>query len=299
MRVRHLGTWKEINKVFVRHNGVWKEVNKLFHNVNGVWKEGWNNAIEVTPDTIPSRNINFNLFTHVGSPSDPVQVVFDSGNNKEFLSTAIGTSAFNVGNFKAGSEIFITFGTGTIVAGRGGNGGRGTQSEDHSGTNPTAGGTGFQTGIACEVTNNGHIAGGGGGGGRGGGRYTYHSSGSGGGGAGGYHYATTASAVGTGIDATAIPEGYGGIGAGPQGDRNWSARATDGGLTTGGAGSNASNGDSNRGGKGGDLGQAGEQGYGGTHNQGPSAGGGAGNAVKGNNLITWVKLGTITGNRVN
>jgi hypothetical protein len=299
MRVKHSGNWKQVDKVFIRHNGVWKQVNKLFHKVNGVWKEGWNNAIEVPASSIPNRNINFNLFTHVGSPNEPVQVVFDSGNNKEFLSDNVNTPAFNVGNFVNGSEIIITFGTGTIVAGRGGDGGLGTQSEDHSGTNPQNGGTGFHTTRACKVTNNGQIAGGGGGGGRGGSRTTYNCSGSGGGGAGGWHHATTPLANGTGRDSQSIPSGYGGIGAGEQHDRNNSPRAGDGNLTTGGPFSNSSNNGTDRGGKGGDLGQAGEQGYGSTHNQGPSGGGSAGNAVKGNNLITWVTLGTITGNRVN
>ena len=133
-------------------------------------------------------------------------------------------------------------------------------------------------------------------GGGGSGRVVYHGAGNGGGGAGGYHNATNANlqTPPTGTGSTAIPAGYGGIGAGINCDRYCAPRAGDGTLTTGGAFSYGSTGSDRPGGNGGNLGVAGATGSGGTY-----VGGASGKAIDGISYTNIITAGSILGGQVN
>lgn len=176
----------------------------------------------------------------------------------------------------AGSKLTINIGAGGKLLGRGGGGGA-----PGGRIFGARGGSGYSGGVALTitkmlttVTNNGVIAGGGGGGGGGTGTTSGGADGAGyfGGGGGG---------------GAGFPVGVGYFSVGPAG--------ADGTETTGGNGGTNEGGGSANGGKGGARGATGSAGGGA---QG-GTGGVAGAAVYGNNRITWSKVGTIYGTRIN
>lgn len=266
----------------------------------------------VTNLTIASNTQNYNLRSAAvaagWNQSDPLITVVTINSGIEVTSGSTGSYAFDTGSaMPAGSDVTL-INNGTI-AGKGGNGG-----VDGAGG---SGGPGLRVQTAIKITNNNVIAGGGGGGGQGGnvnyyvtssgedGNYTWYGNMVGGGGGGGAGY---------------------GLASGPRsGSQNTSwimySYATGGGngsLWSGGGGGAGTYGNMNGpngyivgggGGGGGSLGSGGGSGgYG--HLAGenfgtraypntpiPSSGGAGGQAVVGDNLITWQSLGTIYGVR--
>ena len=293
IHVKNNGIWVPPQKIHAKQSGIWKEANNVYIKDGGAWKLLYS-VYNITTDAS-----EVNLYTAMGSPTSPLTAIVNVSDNVKVSGTVLNGAAMTIDNFPIGSFIYLNVGSGAYIVGRGGNGGKGGNSEGWAGSSlpPQAGGTGLKTTIPVNIVNNGTIAGGGGGGGGAGGRVIYHGAGNGGGGAGGYRAATT-SGVQTPITATyntAIPAGYGGIGAGPNCDLNCSARAQDGTLTTGGIGTSGSEGGTSRvGGTGGVLGVAGAQGAGGQY-----AGGAAGNAIDGASNITLITSGSILGPQVN
>jgi hypothetical protein len=287
--VKNSDVWVPSKYIHVKQDNIWKQSNNVYIKDGGAWK------LVYSIYNITANSYDVNLYTAMGSPIYPLTAVVNISNNVIVSGTNTNNAALDIGSFPVGSLIYLNVGSGAYIVGRGGNGGYGANSEGWAGTGlvGAAGGTGLKTTLPITLVNNGTIAGGGGGGGGGGGRVIYHGAGNGGGGAGGYHYATTSAAIGLSPGTNvAIPAGYGGIGAGPRCDRNCSARAGDGTLTTGGLGTSGSEGGTSRmGGNGGSLGTAGLSGTG-------YAGGAAGKSIDGTSYITKLVTGTILGPQI-
>ena len=295
LNVNDGGTFKEVKEVFVKDSGVWKQVNEVYAKTAGTWEL----IFGVTYVSLSGVQTNYNLATALGITA-PTIVSVTVADGTYFVSTLAATPAFDVGSLPSGSSVRLSLPSDAIIAGRGGNGGYGTQGEGAAGQPGGNGGVGLKTRFPMSLTNNGIIGGGGGGGGGAGGRVVYHPAGSGGGGAGGWHFTTETE---TGLPGDGVPtsnqgfsgtvaEGYGGIGAGGRGGLNTSPRASDGTITLGGAGSDDTRGTGTRiGGTGGNLGQNGAAVV--------YPGGTAGNAIDGHSYITYVTSGTISGGQVN
>ena len=290
------------DKIYVKEDGLWKECIGVYANKDGAWTQVFVNNVTITLSGLV-KNINIwdEVVAKIGSVPYPVvaNVILNSGCNIVDDATTgtdyePSTFAFTDGNFSAGSVINLTLNTNATITGRGGNGGYGTASQNDGGQAGQKGTNAIYTRTPIVINNNGVIGGGGGGGGGGNGQRTYHAGGNGGGGAGGYHEATTAWSqapnTSPAVDVP-IPASYGGIGAGPRNERNFSPRASDGTLLTGGpGGASSEGGDSRRGGNGGDIGQNGVTGTGGAY-----VGGQAGYAVDGYSYLTFINKGTFVG----
>ena len=292
------GTNKEAQEIHIKDGGVWKRANEVYIKDDGTWKL----AFGVTYITLSNEGTtgvikDFNLATYLSITSPTIVAVTVSAGT-HFVSTDNTVPAFDVGSLPIGSSVTLSIPSDATITGRGGNGGYGSNSEGAQSMGGDFGGTGLYTRYALSLTNNGLIGGGGGGGGGAGGRVVYNAAGSGGGGAGGYHESINSNAIiasdgTTGLSPGAnelVPEGVGGIGAGPRTDGSTSPRASDGTRTTGGAGSSDVYGN-RTGGTGGNLGAVGLAVV--------YAGGAAGNAIDGHSYITYVTSGTISGGQVN
>tara|TARA_B110000858_G_scaffold3921_1_gene4666 strand:+ start:290 stop:1204 length:915 start_codon:yes stop_codon:yes gene_type:complete len=287
------------DKIFVKEDGLWKECIGVYANKDGTWTQVFVNNVTITLSGLV-KNINIwdEVVARIGSVPYPVvaNVILNSGCNivdDATNSTIPYTFAFTDGDFSAGSVINLTLNTNATITGRGGNGGFGTASENNNGQSGQPGTNAIYTRTPIVINNSGVIGGGGGGGGGGNGQRTYHAAGNGGGGAGGYHQATSSFGQNpnTSTQNFSIPASYGGIGAGPRAERNYSPKAANGTILTGGAGSASSEGgNSRKGGNGGDIGQNGVTGTGGSY-----GGGQAGYAVDGYSYLTFTKRGTFVG----
>jgi hypothetical protein len=173
--VKLSGTWRVCKNVYIKHNGSWREMIKTV--------------------TLTSNRSNFNLWEHVGRPSQPISLVFNINANVIISSKRPNLpqwcpythcyntrtnvpntpTAFTVGNFPNGSTIIIN--NNGYITGGGGYGGAGGNSlakgynynRQYSGSNGGNGGHGLVKGSSrsydCTLVNTGTIAGGGGGGG--------------------------------------------------------------------------------------------------------------------------------------
>ena len=150
------GTWKVCNNVYVKHNGSWREMIKTV--------------------SLTSNKTNFNLHSYVGSPTQPLSLIFNINSNVTISSSGTSggyrTTAFTVGNFPNGSTVIVN--NNGIIAGGGGDGGVGGYGYNSQARKPTAGGNGgyglikgSSRSYDCTLVNNGTISGGGGGGGGG------------------------------------------------------------------------------------------------------------------------------------
>ena len=159
------GTWKLPKSVWVK-SGTWRVCKNVYVKEGGSWRE-----MMKTVDLTSSKT-NFNLWSHVGSPTQPLSLIFNINSNVTISSSGTSggyrTTAFTVGNFPNGSTVIIN-NNGTIAGGGGDGGVGGSRS-----VNPTAGkngGYGLVKGSSrsydCTLANNGTISGGGGGGGGG------------------------------------------------------------------------------------------------------------------------------------
>ena len=196
------------------------------------------------------------------------------------LSTSTSTPAFRTGVFPTNSIVSVSVAGGSVIAGKGGNGGTGAPSGVcgcQPGVNGSSGGTGLLLETNTWLFNSGIIGGGGGGGGGGGAECNYIWNASAGGGGGGAGFGTGAPTNGCGVTAGR----FGGTGA-------------NGGLLTGGAGGASGNGGNTAaGGAGGALGQAGTAGQ--TRGDSGGAGGAAGRSIQGSNYYVGGNVGDIRG----
>ena len=166
--VKDNGVWKLPKSIWVK-SGTWRVCNNVYVKEGGSWRE------MIKTVDLTSNKSNFNLYSHVGSPSQPLALIFNVASNVTISSsgTTSGyrTTAFTVGNFPSGSTIIIN-NNGTIA---GGGGARGAGADLRYGrVNGSAGGNGgyglvkgSNNNYDCTLVNTGTVAGGGGGGGGG------------------------------------------------------------------------------------------------------------------------------------
>jgi len=242
-------------------------------------------------ETFDNYNVYDQFLLEYGEPEDGITVVVTILNDVVVSSTHVDIPVFVTDDRWPDNVTLKLVNNGTI-AGRGGDAGWRivTISPLTNSQNGQDGGTGLLANWAIEVTNNGIIGGGGGGGGRGQGwkMATLSLSAGGGGGGGrtlGYRGQFTSLSGPVGTSGTLLSKGLGANGES--------------------YGGNTANGIGGKGGDGGGLGENGENGGLGTAPTNPfddvideGLGGIAGDAIHGNNLITWVNTGTIYGNIV-
>ena len=173
------GTWKLPKSIWINQLGTWRVCSNVYVNKSGAWKE------MIKSVELDSSKQQFNLYEYVGSPAQPLSLIFDIGANKEITSppnpvpqdqygrdkrpmtaTTVPT-AFTVGNFPSGSTVIIN--NNGYISGGGGYGGGGNENNKvPPGQN---GGNGIEKGSSnnfdCTIVNTGTIAAGGGGGGGG------------------------------------------------------------------------------------------------------------------------------------
>ena len=253
------GTWKLPKSIWVNDgtstSGAtgWRVCKNVYVNDNGFWRE-----MIKSVDLTSSKN-NFNLWNYVGSPTQPLSLIFNIASNVNIGSNdpvnrsnaPKRTPAFTVGNFPAGSTVIIN--NNGYISGGGGFGGWGGYEIQSGynynnriyGVNGSAGGDAItkqsNNNFDCTIVNTGTIAAGGGDGGGAGANYTQ----------GGQFIPGGYSAGGTGGDGAGIT-GY---------------SRTQGGPSTASGSTSATNG-----GVGGNLGANGSVG---TTSNGPGGGGGA------------------------
>jgi len=225
--------------------------------------------------TINTNKSDFNLYTHVGSPSGiNCDVTVTIGTGIVIHSTSASSPAFTTGTGWGSTTTIAVVNNGYIL-GMGGAGGAGSTV---AGSDGNSGGPALSLTRNLTITNaNGFIYGGGGGGGGGGGSFhsTYGTSAQGGGGGGGQGYSNSSGGSPNGGAGTNAGAGAGGGGG----------TASSGGeapvLWYGGAGGN--------GGAYGTAGSSGASGSAGTTNYAGGGGAAAGNAVALNgNSITFI-----------
>ena len=252
------GVWNLAKRAYVKDGGVWIEPSKVWVKNAGVWQL----AHMVIKITASAQNIN--IAALAGNPTSKVMCVVDIAPGVIIGSSSTSAYALTVGNFVAGSMVYLNIAAGAYVVGHGGNGGPGGGG---SGSNGLPGGPAIDTTHSLIIKNLGTIGGGGGGGG---GEPVWPD----------HIYNVYGGSGGAGNTPGVGGIGYGGGGSGITGT-----------LTAGGArtGSHCLNG------KGGNLGVAGS-------NSGPcdaqpgGVGGAAGKAINLNgNTITYVTAGSILG----
>lgn len=318
--VRDAGTWKEASEIYVRDAGVWKQVEEGFVRDAGVWKSFYKNAFEFT-QTISSDTNNYDLRSAAIAAGwdtvTPLDATVTINSGVYVGSTSTGSYAFQTGSgFPAGSVLRLI--NNGIILGRGGDGGNGGQWSANGSGGGNAG-PALLASAAIQITNNNQIAGGGGGGGGGASRYMERSAsghafavhgGGGGGGRGGSERGNRGASNNTAISGgqTTISDtrpGHGSAGTltsagggGVAGQRRTQFNSAFGnfgqGEIAGGAG-----------GAGGGLGSSGANGGDGSTPFNPNgfgvigrtggAGGPPGNAVVGDNNITWIETGSRIG----
>ena len=221
--VKNAGKWYLPKSIWVKYSGTWRVCNNVYIKHNGSWRE------MIKSVTLTSNRANFNLYDHVGRPSQPISLIFTINSNVVISSSGPAIpqwcpywctptrknlpkrpTAFTVGNFPSGSTVIIN--NNGYISGGGGYGGAGGSSMakgprypyERDGSNGGDGGDGITKGsnnnYDCTIVNTGTIAGGGGGGGGAGSYYIeatfpysggYSAGGSGGDGAGVTGYTRT------------------------------------------------------------------------------------------------------------
>ena len=212
--VKQDGVWKLPRSIWVK-SGTWRVCNNVYIKENGSWRE------MIKSVTLSTNQTNFNLYNYVGQPSQPISLIFNIDSNVTISSSGITsgyrTTAFTVGNFKAGSTVIIN--NNGYIAGGGGARGSGGTSGRRDGTAGGNGGYGLVKGSSnnfdCTIVNTGTIAGGGGGGGGGG--ANMQSNGGANGGYGGQGAGITGYSKTQGEVGQPAPEGYLLIIGGPDG----------------------------------------------------------------------------------
>ena len=181
------GTWKLPKSIWINQLGTWRVCSNVYVRSGGAWRE------MIKSVELDSSKQNFNLYEYVGSPAQPLSLIFNIGANKEIttVNTVPSTrpmtattvpTAFTVGNFPSGSTVIIN--NNGYISGGGGYGGGGTGYNNSKVPPGQNGGNGIEKGSSnnfdCTIVNTGTIAAGGGGGG--GGQYiTYYGKGAEGG----------------------------------------------------------------------------------------------------------------------
>lgn len=164
------GTWKLPKSIWVNQFGTWRVCKNVYVRYDGKWFE-----MMETVDLTSSKQ-NFNLYEYVGSPTEPLSLIFNIEASVEISSLGITgdkrTPAFTVGNFPSGSTVIIN--NNGYISGGGGAGGLGGDGYRNQIKNPTAGGNGgyglvkgSSNDFDCTIVNTGTISGSGGGGGGG------------------------------------------------------------------------------------------------------------------------------------
>ena len=173
------GTWKLPKSIWVNQLGTWRVCSNVYVNKSGAWRE------MIKSVDLDSSKENFNLYEYVGSPAQPLSLIFNIGSNKEItsppnpvpkdqygrdarpMSATTVPTAFTVGNFPSGSTVIIN-NNGYISGGGGYGGGGKAANKVPPGQNA---GNGIEKGSSnnfdCTIVNTGTIAAGGGGGGGG------------------------------------------------------------------------------------------------------------------------------------
>jgi len=168
--VNDKGTWKLPKSVWVK-SGTWRVCKNVYVKQGGSWRE------MIKTVDLTSNKTNFNLWNYVGSPTQPLSLIFNINDNVTISSSGSSggyrTTAFTVGDFPNGSTVIIN--NNGIIAGGGGDGGTGGRGYQNQSGSPVKGGNGgyglikgSSRSYDCTLVNNGTIAGGGGGGGGGG-----------------------------------------------------------------------------------------------------------------------------------
>ena len=202
--VKNAGVWNLPKSIWVHYSGDWRVCNNVYIKHGGSWRE------MIKTVTLTSNKSNFNLWEHVGKPTQPVSLVFTVNSNVvisckrptlpqwcpyhcvDLRKTVPNnlTTAFTVGNFPNGSTVIIN--NNGYISGGGGFGGAGGNSfskgdrypYELDGSNGGNGGHGLTKGSSnsydCTLVNTGTIAGGGGGGGGAGSYQVYYDNGLGG-----------------------------------------------------------------------------------------------------------------------
>ena len=166
--VNDKGTWKLPKSIWVK-DGQWRVCKNVYIKKDGSWRE------MIKTVDLTSNKSNFNLYSHLGSPSQALSVIFNIDSNVTISSSGVTsgyrTTAFTVGNFPSGSTIIIN--NNGIISGGGGVKGKGADLR-YGMYNGGAGGNGgyglvkgSNNNYDCTLVNYGTVAGGGGGGGGG------------------------------------------------------------------------------------------------------------------------------------
>lgn len=269
INVNDNGTFKVAKEVYVHNGAEWQEPIEIYIHDGTSW------VLLHKKYDLNTNGAGINLYTLVGSPTSKITLKATINAGVTISSSNTASPALSIGQFPAGSQIYL-INNGTIV-GAGGAGGLGGVYGVRGGVAGSNGGIGINADFAVNITNNGTIAGGGGGGGGGGvTRYNYTS--------GKSTYTAYAPGGGGGGGAGVV------AGAGGEGSASGSAGTS----TAGGAGGTSSY---DPGGAGGARGSNGAAGDGGNF-YGAGAGGIGGAAVSGNSNITWTSTGTILGTLV-
>ena len=259
--VKQGGLWYPVKEIYTKQGGTWKQAS-MYSRVSGTWQPT-HYHVEITADTQ-----NYDLFSALGSPTNPVTVSVHIHPGVVVGSASTATPAFDTGgSWAAGSRLYL-MNEGTIV-GAGGNGGKGgTGSSDCLSSvvyDGDDGGSAISLQVDAVIDNsNGYIYGGGGGGGGGGPLFSLAkvlTGGGGGGGAGsnggvggiasdpggcvvaclgsdgGSGSLSGFGAGGSGCTSGAFTSGYGGDGG------DFGADGSDGGATTNGKGLGGNAGD--------------------------------------------------------
>jgi len=171
------GVWKLPKSIWINDGTSttgatgWRVCKNVYVNDNGFWRE-MIRSVDLT-----SSQSNFNLWNYVGSPTQPLSLIFNINANVTISSSdpvnninpSKRATAFVVGNFPAGSTVIIN--NNGYISGGGGFGGRGAEVGRYNASGGGAGGYALERGgpnnYDITLVNTGTIAGGGGGGGGG------------------------------------------------------------------------------------------------------------------------------------
>ncbi len=167
--VKDTGTWKLPKSIWVKQ-GTWRVCNNVYVKHGGRWSE------MIKTVNLNTNKSNFNLWEHVGKPTQAISIIFNIAPNVTISSSGntsgYRTTAFTVGNFANGSSVLIN--NNGIIAGGGGDGGIGGAGYQNQARRPATGGNGgyglvkgSSRSYDCTLVNTGTISGGGGGGGGG------------------------------------------------------------------------------------------------------------------------------------
>ena len=73
--VKNAGVWKLPKSIWVKYANTWRVCNNVYIKHGGSWRE------MIKSVTLSSNKTNFNLHSHVGSPSQPLSLIFNVASN--------------------------------------------------------------------------------------------------------------------------------------------------------------------------------------------------------------------------